>query len=174
MKNILLTGVPGIGKTTVIEKILSEISLNIGGFYTRELRRGKVRIGFRIVTPDGHEGILAHTDCESPWRVGKYGVNVREMERVGVAALDQALQERDLIVMDEIGKMELFSKRFQHAVLRCLRSEKRVLGTIQKSKTPFLEAIRARKDVRLVEVTISNRDALPQEIAGILLKECDG
>ena len=113
MKNILLTGIPGVGKTTVIEKILSEISLKAGGFYTQELRRGKMRMGFRIVTTDGEEGVLAHRDFKSKWRVGKYGVHIEEMERVGVASLDLALHERDLIVIDEIGKMELYSKQFQ-------------------------------------------------------------
>ena len=171
MTNILLTGVPGVGKTTVIQKILSEISLRTGGFYTQELRKGKIRIGFWIVTTDGESGILAHKDYKSEWKVGKYGVDIEEMERVGVTALEQALHERDLIIVDEIGKMELYSKQFQNVVLRCLDSRKIVLGTIQKSKTSFIEAIRSRDDVTVLEVTTKNRDALPREIIQMLLKK---
>lgn len=164
MKNILLTGVPGIGKTTVIQKVLAEVSVKVGGFYTREIREGGIRTGFRIISLNGEEGILAHKDLKSRWRIGKYGVNIEDMERVGVTALEKALQESDLIVIDEIGKMELFTKRFRTVVLQCLDSPKDVLGTIQIKRMPFLDSIRSRDDVTLVKVTTANRNDLPENI----------
>ena len=163
----MLTGVPGIGKTTIIQRVLSELSVNAGGFYTQEVRQEGVRKGFRIVSLDGEEGILAHVDFKSRYRVGKYGVNREDMERVGVAALERALRDSDLIIMDEIGKMELFSSQFQEAVLRCLDSPQRVLGTIQKRQTPFIDSICSRKDVTLLEVTSANRVAVVQKILDV-------
>ena len=168
MKNILLTGVPGIGKTTIIQKVLGQTSARVGGFYTQEIREGKRRVGFRIVSLDGKEGILAHTHSKSRWRVGKYGVNVEETDRIGVAALERAVEESDLIVIDEIGRMELFSERFRQAVVHCLDSRTDVLGTIQMKRLPSLDTIRSRKDVVLIEVTTGNRHSLPETILNMI------
>ncbi|MFQ6091255.1 MAG: NTPase [bacterium] len=159
VNNILLTV-----KTTVIQKVLAEVSTKVGGFYTREIRKGKTRTGFRIVSLNGEEGVLAHKHFKSRWRVGRYGVNVEDLDRVGVRALEKALGESDLIIMDEIGRMELFSERFRATVLRCLDSPKNVLGTIQIRRTPFLDAIRSRDDVTLMEVTAGNRNLLSETI----------
>lgn len=170
MKNILLTGRPGVGKTTVIREVLSRLEARVGGFYTEEIREGRARKGFKIASLDGEEGVLAHVDHRSRYRVSKYGVNLNDLERVGVAALLRAFQGCDLIVLDEIGKMETFSDKFRLMVLRCLDSEKHVLGTIQQRGSPFLDSIRRRPDVQIVEVTVNNRNHLPEEITGALIE----
>ncbi len=167
--NLLLTGRPGVGKTTVIQRVLSRLGCRLGGFTTQEIRRAGLRVGFSIkAVDDGQEGILAHIESPSPYRVSKYGVNVDEMERVGVTALYRALESSDLIVMDEIGRMENYCPTFQRAVVKALDASQPVLGTLQMRSTPFLEAIRQRPDVTLRMVTPQNRDALPAELVALL------
>ncbi|MGB3904128.1 MAG: nucleoside-triphosphatase, partial [Anaerolineae bacterium] len=112
-RTILLTGRPGVGKTTVIKKALDRLEGRAGGFYTAEIRESGRRQGFKIVTLDGQEGILSHVDIRGQPRVSRYGVNLGDLEEVGVAALRRAIAEADLIVVDEIGKMELFSEAFR-------------------------------------------------------------
>ena len=126
----LLTGKPGVGKTTLIREALSQAKKTPGGFYTREIRSQALRQGFEIVTLDGLTAVLAHVSFESPYRVSKYGVNVDNLNSVGVAAIRRAIKECDLIVIDEIGKMELLSLDFREAVLEALGSSRKVLGTI--------------------------------------------
>ena len=164
MKNILLTGKPGVGKTTLIKRAIRGWEGEIGGFYTEEIREGKTRVGFKIRSTAGEEAILAHVDCESPFRVPRYGVNVEAFERVGVAAIEHAIEESALIVMDELGRMELFSKRFRQMALKALDAPQPVLGVLQDRHTPFLDAIRARDDVEIITVTPQNRDRLVETI----------
>lgn len=160
MNNILLTGRPGTGKTTLIKRVLDGWKESIGGFYTEEIRRRRVRVGFKIRSIAGDEAVLAHVDCPSPFRVSRYGVNIEALERVGVAAIERAIHENALIVMDELGRMELFSRRFQQVALRALDSPRRVLGVLQDRHTSFLDGIRARDDVEIIPVTLENRDGL--------------
>ncbi len=159
--NVLLTGRPGIGKTTIIRQALAALGLRSGGFYTQELRGPKGRVGFSLNSLDGRSGILAHVDCDSPHRVSRYGVNVPDMLAIGVPALNEALAGSELIVADEIGRMEIFCPEFCEAIVRCLDSPKPLLGTLQARRDPFINQIRSREDVELVEVTNDNRDALP-------------
>ena len=107
--NILLTGYPGSGKTTVMTRLLALGGFNAGGFYTEEIREGNTRKGFKIITLGGDEAVLAEVGFPSKYRVGKYGVNVKGIEEVAVRALENALASKDLIIIDEIGKMECYS-----------------------------------------------------------------
>jgi nucleoside-triphosphatase len=166
--NILLTGLPGIGKTTIIQKVVRDLTRPAGGFYTREIREGSTRKGFRIISLDGREGLLAHRDFTGPFRVGRYGVNVADIERIAVNALEQALENSGCLIIDEIGRMELFSQRFQRCVLQCLDASTTVLGTIQRARTPFLDRIRSREDVEIITVTTTNRNDLPSNILRML------
>ncbi len=108
----------------------------------------------------GGEGILAHVDFDGPFRVGRYGVNPDDLERVGVRAIEEALRHSALVVMDEIGHMELCSEAFQTAVMLALDSRKPVLGTLQARSSDLLGAVRARRDVEIIELTEANRDGV--------------
>jgi nucleoside-triphosphatase len=164
-RNILLTGVPGVGKTTLIRRILDKIEVNAGGFYTEEIREKVKRVGFGIKTLDGRTGTLAHVKHKGPHRVGKYGVNIKDLETVASESVRTAIENDELVVIDELGRMELYSPLFQRVVGDALESETPVLGTIQIRRNSFLDSIRARNDVRVVEVTSGNRDALVESVA---------
>ncbi|KPL17880.1 MAG: hypothetical protein AMJ92_10610 [candidate division Zixibacteria bacterium SM23_81] len=167
--NLLLTGKPGVGKTTLIQRVLSQITRCLGGFTTQEIRQGGLRVGFSIRAVDtGQEGVLAHMDSASPYRVSKYGVNVDEMERVGISALHRAMRSSDVIIMDEIGRMENYCPSFRQAVLEALDAPQDVLGTLQMRSTPFLDGIRKRPDVVVKLVTPQNRDGLCADLLDLL------
>ena len=154
MKTVyLLTGRPGTGKTSLVRQAVAELKGKVGGFYTEEIRVQGTRLGFKLITLDGQEAVLAHADFHSRYRVGKYGVDVDALERVGVPALAEAISQRDVIVIDEIGKMELFSNRFREVVLEAIQSGKRVLGTIMLAPHPWADDIKRQPQVKLVEVT---------------------
>jgi len=135
-----------------------------GGFYTEEMRSQGVRQGFRLVTLDGQAVILAHINIHSPYRVSKYGVDVDSLDRVGVSALHNAVQQCDLVVIDEIGKMELFSADFRRAVAQMLDSGKRILGTIMLNPNPWADAIKRQPQVNLVTVTRTNYQDVLEEL----------
>jgi nucleoside-triphosphatase len=154
---LLLTGQPGTGKTALIKEALARTKIKRGGFYTEEIRVGGTRQGFRIVTLGGQEAILAHVNISSPYQVSKYRVDTDALDRVGVAALRQALKESDLIVIDEIGKMELLSPQFKEVVRQALNSGKRVLGTIMLNPHTFADQIKRHPEVEVLPVTSDNR-----------------
>ena len=157
MKRVyLLTGKPGTGKTSLIKQVVAELKGEAGGFYTEEIRSQGMRLGFKLVTLDGYEAILAHVNIPSRYRVSRYGVDIDSLDRVGVFALRQANKQCDLIVVDEIGKMELFSASFREAVLEIISSGKRVLGTIMLAPNPWADAIKRQPQVNLIEVTRTN------------------
>jgi len=165
MANVyLLTGSPGTGKTTVIRQAIAKSKTKAGGFYTEEIKSGGTRQGFRIVTLDGQDAILAHVDSHSRYRVSKYGVDVHNLDNVGVAAINQAIDESDLIVIDEIGKMELFSPRFRDAVLKAIDSGKKVLGTIMLSPHPFADDIKRHPKVKVAQLTRADHEQVLREI----------
>ena len=157
MKQVyLLTGRPGTGKTSLIKQAVARMKGKAGGFYTEEIRSHGVREGFRLVTLDGQEVILAHINIHSPYRVSKYGVDIDSLDRVGVSALHKAAQQCDLVVIDEIGKMELFSANFRRAVSQMINSGKRILGTVMLNPNPWADAIKRQPQVNLVTVTRTN------------------
>lgn len=139
-----------------------------GGFYTEEIREADRRVGFKIRTLDGKEDVLAHIESRSRFRVGRYGVNVEAFERIGVASIEDALAKDGLVIMDEIGRMELFSQKFQGAVVRALDSPRRVFGVIQMRRNHFLDRIRTRPDTHVITITEGNRNTLLAEILALL------
>ncbi|HEY82831.1 MAG TPA: NTPase [Dehalococcoidia bacterium] len=160
----LLTGRPGTGKTSLIKQAVAELEVDAGGFYTEEIRDKGTRLGFKLVTLDGEEVVLAHVNIHSPYRVGKYGVDIEGLERVGVAALRRAAARSCLVIVDEIGKMELFSAAFRESVLAIANSGKRVLGTIMLAPNPWADAIKRLPQVKLVEVTRANREQVRDDL----------
>ncbi len=170
MKNILICGPPGVGKTTLIKKILENINLRAGGFYTEEIKENNRRVGFKIISLDNQKGILAHISVKGMKRVGRYGVNIYDLENIGVKSLSQALRDDDLIIIDEIGKMEIFSDKFKEKVLDCLHSEKFVLATIGIGGDKYISRIKERDDVIVFKMNRENRDRLIDRISYLILK----
>ena len=165
MKTVyLLTGWPGSGKTSLVRQVVAELKGKAGGFYTEEIRTQGVRQGFRLVTLDGRSATLAHIDIHSPYRVSKYGVDIDSLDGIGVSAINQAAQQCDLVVIDEIGKMELFSTNFKDAVLLAIDSGKRVLGTIMLAPHPWADVIKQKPQVNLVTVTRDNYQQVLAEL----------
>ena len=163
-KNILLTGPPRCGKSTLIERLIKQIQRPITGFFTREIRESGKRIGFAITTLDGKEGVLAHRESQSRIRVGKYGVNLDALDQIAVPSMVPS-EPGQIIIIDEIGKMECFSPLFRETLVKTFDSPNLVVGSIALKGTPFIEALKDRTDVFLVGVDEKNRDSL----AGILL-----
>jgi len=157
--NLLLTGPPGSGKSTLIERIIARLSRPLAGFYTREIRQGGRRVGFSLITLDGREGVLARRGLDSPFKVGVYGVNLADLDRLAVPALEPSGPDC-LVVIDEIGRMECFSAGFRRALLAVLDSENDVLGSISLKGGSFIQAIKARPDVELIQIGPANRDDL--------------
>ncbi len=166
----LLTGKPGTGKTSLIKQAIAGMKGKAGGFYTEETRSQGIRQGFKLVTLDGDTAVLAHVGIGSPYRVSKYGVDIDSLDRVGVAALNLAARQCDLVVIDEIGKMELFSTKFREAVWQAINGRKRVLGTIMLAPHPWADAVKRLPQVNLVEVTRANHHQVLEELREWLKK----
>ena len=169
-KNIFITSLPGHGKTTLIIEILKELKLNAGGFYTQEIREKGIRKGFKIITLDGKEGILAHVNIKSPYKVSKYKVNIKDLEEIGVRSILKALEENKIVIIDEIGKAEMFSEKFREAVISALNSKNKILGTIKLTYDPFTNKIKQRKDTAIFKLTRENKTEIKKKIKELILK----
>jgi nucleoside-triphosphatase len=167
-RTILLTGRPGIGKTTIIREIADTLGAAAGGFYTAEIREGGRRQGFKLVTLDGKEGILSHVDIKGTPRVSRYGVCLEDLEEIGVTALRGAIADSDYVLVDEIGKMELFSGEFRKAVLEAIRSDVPVVGTVLRGRNVWVDNLKALPEVTVVEVTEANRSGMPRYVLDLL------
>jgi nucleoside-triphosphatase len=164
-ERLLLTGRPGCGKTTLVKRIVKQLARPASGFYTEEIRERGRRVGFRIITLDGQETVFAHVDFKKPERLGKYGLDLSALESVGVEAIREAVRARQLVVIDEIGPMEIRSTIFRDAVNEALDSELLVLATIFARPLPFTNAIKSRPNVTLIEVRSDNRERLVSELS---------
>lgn len=168
--NYFLTGHPGVGKTTIIKKLIEKLKLPAGGFYTEEIREDNLRKGFSIVTLSGFKGVLAHRNFKSRYKVGNYGVGVHTLNKIGVTEIELCLVEKKVIVIDEIGKMELFSPQFQEVVWKALDADNPVLGTITLARHPFAQKVKARDDVKIYEVTKENQEQVLKTLTKELKK----
>ena len=170
MAHLLLTGHPGVGKTTIILAVAHGLAdLHPAGFYTQEIRHHGIRQGFRLVTLDGRELVLAHVRHASPKRVSRYGVDVAGFERV-LTQLNLPGSVASLIIIDEIGKMECLSTRFVEDVEALLDSRTLVIATVALKGGGFIEAVKRRADCRLITATRENRDDLPQTLMDAVRK----
>lgn len=163
----MITGPPRCGKTTLIMRLSQDPSLSdkIGGFITEEFREKGQRLGFKIITlPDKKEGLLARKGYPSPYRVGKYGVNIQDLEKIGCSSLEAALHSGKFIAVDEIGKMELFSEKFRTFLYQALDAPQKMLATIMEAKNEFADRIKKRKDVRVILLNRDNFDRVYNEV----------
>jgi nucleoside-triphosphatase len=164
---ILLEGRPGIGKTTVavrLADLLLEREVEVTGFVTRELRERGRRVGFTIETFDGRKATLAHVGFSGPPRVGKYGVDLKAFERVALPRLERP-QRSAVVVIDELGKMELASERFRAAARGLFDEPVSVVATTHVFRDALTDALKRRDDVVRVRVTHASRGDLPRELA---------
>ncbi|MBI9046534.1 MAG: nucleoside-triphosphatase [Anaerolineaceae bacterium] len=167
-RKILLTGSPACGKTTIIRKVLENLERPASGFYTREIREQGKRVGFELVTLDGQTGMLAHLDFAKTYQVGPFGVDLTALEAIAIPAVLRGFEKGNLLILDEIGPMEIFSKMFCDAGDQIMSSDVLLLGTIVYRSVPYADKIKARNDIELIHVNNANRDSLAEEILGII------
>lgn len=166
---LLLTGNPGVGKTTVILKTINILKTNgvvIGGVASKEIRKNKTRVGFELIDlGTDARGVLASSELSLGPRLGRYRVNLKDLAEVAAKALEIGIQYAELVVCDEIGPMEMFSPEFRRAVKSMMSSNKPVLGTVHKyTKDPIVEEIKSHPRTTLIEVDLENRELLPEGI----------
>jgi len=167
-KNILITGLPGIGKTTLIKQIVYELTrYRPRGFYTEEIRHKEERKGFQLVSLDGRRSMLAHVFIDSPYQIGKYRVDISAFDSF-LDSLDLGASEGGIVIIDEIGKMECLSVKFVRSIQELLDSNNIVIATIAHTDGGIKGKIKERDDVALFKMNLENRDVLKDEIIGAL------
>lgn len=160
---LLLTGRPGVGKTTLVRHLVVSLGeAGAAGFYTEEIRDHEGRVGFRAMMLNGRSMVMAHVHIRGPARVGKYGVDLDVLTEMADTVLGAAPDAR-LLVVDEIGKMECLAPRFVAAIRAVVGGTRPVVATIGMRGVPLLDELRRRPGVTLWEVTAANRDQLATE-----------
>ncbi len=172
---ILLTGLPGVGKTTVLIKTVEGLrarGITVGGMISNEIRENGIRVGFEISDlTTGKRGWLAHVNQGSGPKVGRYNINLEGLDKIGKEAIDDAIEKCEIVAVDEIGPMELYSHNFKLSAERALESKKFVLAVIHsKSKDPLIAMAKQRSDSEIFFVNLANREMLPEELADRLLQ----
>ena len=164
----LVTGPPGVGKTTLVRNVVEALRVPASGFYTIE-RRNKAgeRIGFDLVTLSGVSATLAQIGLKSEHTVGRYGVDLDTLIKVGVPAIQEGVDTGSLVVIDEIGSMELLAPEFQRVVVEAIKRNTLLLATIMLAAHPFADELKAQTDAQLFELTEANRD----EVRGLVEAE---
>jgi nucleoside-triphosphatase len=166
---LLVEARPGAGKTTAFRRLaelLRESGTAVAGFTTEELREGRRRVGFFVESLEGPREILAHVELPGPPRVGRYGVDLEAFERVALPALEAP--RADVVLIDELGKMELASAAFRAAVEELLDKPVALAATLQVARHPLTDRLRDRPDVEVIRLTVGNRDELPERLAEAL------
>ncbi|MFP4170804.1 MAG: NTPase [Methanomassiliicoccales archaeon] len=171
-----ITGLPGAGKTHALLKViemLEDQEMKVGGMVTQPIIEERKRTGFRLVDwITKEEAVLAHVDIQSKVKVARFGVDLKALENLGVPALKRAQEEADVIVVDEVGRMEVESEVFVNTVKDALDEDTPIILTLhKKSRNPLLQDIRRRDDVRILEVTPINRNLLPYKIMKLMKGE---
>ena len=171
---ILLTALPHTGKSTAIKKIIELLGTsNCGGFYTEEIRENDERVGFMIKTLSNKEGVLAHTNLQSEYKISRYGVDVNKFEELCLVEINKSINDDNIkyLIIDEIGPMELFSNRYKELLIELLNSKKPVIGTIYMNSYEWLDDFKKKEGVNLIELTLDNRDQMPSKIVDMVLNK---
>ena len=171
-----MTGPPGIGKTSVLRRVVPELKnrdYDVGGMICREVREGGLRVGFEIMDlSTGQRGWLAHVNQSTGPKIGKYRVNLTDLDVIGAGSILDALQNADILAVDEIGPMELLSPAFSNALLKAVESSKPLLGTIHyRLSNSLVDRIKMREDTEILKVTYENRENL-QNLIVDKISEC--
>jgi len=166
-KNIILTGPPKSGKTTLVENLIDPFT-NKQGFLTKEVvEKDRGRVGFEAVAADGKRTIIAHVNIKSPYRVGKYGVDIKALEKILSGLFD--FQDGDLLYIDEIGQMELFSSVFKKLVLKYLNSPNLFIATLTRTYSDkFTRMIKKRNDMLIFKLAPEKREHVYNKIENLL------
>ncbi len=167
---VLVTGKPGIGKTSILRRTINELrtrKCEVGGMICREVREGGVRVGFEIMDlSTGTRGWLAHVNQPTGPKIGKYRVNLTDLEVIGVGAILDALQNADVLAVDELGPMEFSSAAFSKALVKAVESSKPLIGTIHYGlKNSLVDSIKNREETEILKVNYKNRAKLHNLIA---------
>ena len=166
IKKILITGLPGTGKTTLIKNLSEALSsFSPIGFYTAEIREEGVRKGFELISLNGKRKLLSYKEFKSPYRVGSYRVDVKGFEEF-LTSISWSDRSARLVIIDEIGKMECLSEKFKKLLIEILDSDKWLIATIALKGGGLIAAVKDRQDVKLFTMTKSNSDSLLYEILG--------
>ena len=168
---LLVEARPGAGKTTAFRRLaalLREAGIPAAGFTTEELREGGRRVGFAVESLEGDRAVLAHLDLPGPPRVGRYGVDLEAFERIALPALGPP--EGGVVLIDELGKMELASQPFRDALGELLDRPVALVASVHTARHPFTDRLKGRGDVELIRLTAGNRDELPTALARRLPK----
>jgi nucleoside-triphosphatase len=163
-KNLVVAGKPGVGKTTLIKETVWPYRSQVAGFYTEELVEDRQRLGFKLKSFAGEEGVLASKHRAGPPRVGKYGVDLGVLERIGVAELRRAAEGGRMVVIDEIGSMETLSTEFRSVVLELFAGPKPVLATIRFGAQPFTDEVKALPETEVKALTRENYREVRDEV----------
>jgi nucleoside-triphosphatase len=166
---LFVTGDPGIGKSSVLLKVIQSLKAegySVGGMLSREVRSEGKRVGFEVLDVNNHRrGWLARIDQDFGPRLGRYYVNLKDLENVGAKAITNAVEELDVVLVDEVGPMELYSESFRKSIDLILKCRKLVVGSIHwKMKNDLLREIRLRKDCEIFRVTVENRRSIHRKI----------
>ncbi len=169
---LLITGKPGSGKTTLLKRLATKLGERMGGMITGEIREQGKRVGFYIEDlSSGKRKTFAHIDFPKDYRVGKYGVDIKVLEEIGVNSIRHALEHKEFVLIDEIGPMELYSQAFIDAVEAAFSSDKNVVATIHfKSQHPLVKRLKGMSGVELFTITQENREDIFNEIVDIVFK----
>jgi nucleoside-triphosphatase len=164
---LIIQGKPSSGKTTLIKEIISKIKYDWAGFYTEEIRKNGRRIGFKLVNMKREEAIFAHQDFKSDYKVSKYGVDLSVLERYGIDVV-KSYSSPKLIIIDEIGKMELFSQKFRDFIAQIFDSDHNILATMKVNPDQFCRMLLERPDVKVFNLSRNNFQEVKVKILKLL------